>query len=33
MATTDYQENAWTCFFWGLLICIVLYAIGHFVFG
>lgn len=33
MAETTYRENAWTCFFVGLLICAILYAIGHFVIG
>ena len=33
MATDTYRENAWTCFFVGLLLCIILYAIGHFLIG
>lgn len=33
MAEDTYSENAWSCFFVGLVICIVLYAVGHFLIG
>ena len=24
MATETYHDNAWTCFFWGLVVCLIL---------
>lgn len=33
METDTTRENHWTCFFVGVVVCIILYAIGHFLIG
>lgn len=31
MTTQTYHENAWSCFFWGLVLCVILGVIVYLI--